>query len=96
MANKAAYLHNRDLFKEDDDVSSYQCKRHRGWHIGHPSKYDNPILHQAAVGARTFTGVSAGINTSTSVFYECTGTTSATNGHMCFGRNAHLQVDAEL
>ena len=60
------------------------------------SKYVNPILHQAAVGARTFTGVSAGINTSTSVFYECTGTTSATNGHMCFGRNAHLQVDAEL
>ena len=43
MADKAAYLHNRDLFKEDDDVSSYQCKRHRGWHIGHPSKYDNPI-----------------------------------------------------
>ncbi len=49
MADKAAYLHNKDLFKEDEDVSSYQCKRHRGWHIGHPSNYENnPIarIHQ--------------------------------------------------
>ncbi len=60
------------------------------------SKYGNPILHEQAIGAKTFSAVSAGVLGSTFAFYECTGTSSATAGNICWGRNAHLIVDAEI
>ena len=49
MADKEACLHNRDLFRDDEEMNSYYCPKHRGWHLGHPQRYDsNPVnrVHQ--------------------------------------------------
>ena len=48
IANRAAYLHNRELFRDDNDVKAYPCAQHKGWHIGHPKRYDDPVarVHQ--------------------------------------------------
>jgi hypothetical protein len=60
MANKAAYFHNRDLFRDDDAVEAYPCARHKGWHIGHQKRYDNPvarvhkILEEKSNGGESF------------------------------------------
>jgi len=49
MADREAHLHNRDLFREDGEMTSYPCAFHKGWHLGHPKDYkDNPVrrVHQ--------------------------------------------------
>ena len=44
MADKEADFHNRDLFRDDEEVESYYCGFHKSWHIGHPQQYgDNPV-----------------------------------------------------
>ena len=44
MADKEADFHNRDLFRDDEEVESYYCAFHKSWHIGHPQQYEsNPV-----------------------------------------------------
>jgi hypothetical protein len=44
MADQEAYLHNRDLFRDDGEMQAYHCPFHKGWHLGHSKESsDNPV-----------------------------------------------------
>ena len=44
MADKEADFHNRNLFRDDEEMESYSCGFHKAWHVGHPQQYnDNPV-----------------------------------------------------
>ena len=42
LANAYVTAYNKSPFLNDKDLlESYECKRHKSWHVGHPTKFED-------------------------------------------------------